>query len=44
MVERPIVSVTFNVTVPDYTDSGEGDVYIAGAFGSNYPNWDPPEW
>ena len=41
VVERPIVSVTFNVSVPDYTDSGEGDVYIAGAFGSNYPNWDP---
>lgn len=41
VIERPIVSVTFNVTVPDNTDSGEGDVYIAGSFGGNYPNWDP---
>lgn len=41
VIERPIVSVTFNVTVPDYTATGEGDVYIAGSFGGNYPNWDP---
>ena len=38
-VEQGIVPVTFNVTVPDYT---EGDVYLAGSFGtSDYPNWDP---
>lgn len=37
--ERLMVPTTFNVTVPDYT---EGDVYIAGSFGtSDYPSWDP---
>jgi len=41
VIERPIVSVTFNVTVPDATETGEGDVYIAGSFGDAYPNWDP---
>jgi len=41
VIERPIVSVTFNVTVPDYTETGEGDLYIAGSFGAGYPTWDP---
>lgn len=41
VIERPVVSVTFNVTVPEATDTGEGDVYIAGSFGDDYPNWDP---
>ncbi len=41
-VQRPIVAVTFVVTVPDYTGQGEGDVYIAGSFGTtDLPNWDP---
>jgi len=41
-VQRPIVAVTFVVTVPDYTSQGEGDVYIAGSFGApDLPNWDP---
>ena len=31
-VQRPIVAVTFVVTVPDYTSQGEGDVYIAGSW------------
>ncbi len=41
VIERPIVSVTFNVTVPDYTETGEGALYIAGSFGTGYPTWDP---
>jgi len=41
-VQRTIVAVTFVVTVPDYTNQGEGDVYIAGSFGTtDLPNWDP---
>ena len=41
-VRRPIVPVTFVVTVPDYTSQGEGEVYIAGDFGApDLPRWDP---
>jgi alpha-glucosidase len=38
-VEKGIVPVAFNVTVPDYTD---GELFLAGSFGtSDYPTWDP---
>ncbi len=41
-VERRRIPVTFIVTVPDYTKEGEGDVYIAGDFGTDdLPFWDP---
>ncbi len=41
-VERQKVPVTFNVTVPDYTKNGPGDVYLAGDLGTDdLPNWDP---
>jgi glycosidase len=41
-VERRRIPVTFTVTVPDYTNQGKGDVYIAGDFGvQDLPNWDP---
>jgi glycosidase len=41
-VERRAIPVTFTVTVPDYTINGEGDVYIAGDFGTaSLPFWDP---
>lgn len=41
-VEQRRIPVTFIVTVPDYTKNGEGDVYIAGDFGSDdLPFWDP---
>jgi hypothetical protein len=41
-VERRGIPVTFNVTVPDYTSEGEGDLYLAGDLGSeNLPFWDP---
>ena len=41
-VERRGIPVTFNVTVPDYTQEGEGDVYLAGDLGTeNLPFWDP---
>jgi glycosidase len=41
-VERRAIPVTFVVTVPDYTKNGEGDVYIAGDFGTDaLPFWDP---
>ncbi len=41
-VERRAIPVTFTVTVPDYTKEGEGDVYIAGDFGTDtLPFWDP---
>ena len=38
-VTQGMVPVVFNVTVPETT---EGDVYLAGSFGtSDYPSWDP---
>ena len=41
-MERARIPVTFVVTVPDYTKEGEGDVYIAGDFGTDtLPFWDP---
>ena len=41
-VERQKVPVTFNVTVPDYTKDGPGDVYLAGDLGTDdLPFWDP---
>jgi hypothetical protein len=41
-VERRAIPVTVTVTVPDYTVNGEGDVYIAGDFGTaSLPFWDP---
>ena len=41
-VQRRGIPVTFIVTVPDYTKEGEGDVYIAGDFGTpDLPRWDP---
>jgi hypothetical protein len=41
-VERRRIPVTFVVTVPDYTKEGEGDVYIAGDFGTDaLAFWDP---
>jgi hypothetical protein len=41
-VERRRIPVTFVVTVPDYTKEGEGDLYIAGDFGTDdLAFWDP---
>jgi glycosidase len=41
-VEQRGIPVTFIVTVPDYTSQGEGDVTIAGDFGTKeLPLWDP---
>jgi hypothetical protein len=41
-VERRAIPVIFTVTVPDYTKNGEGNVYIAGDFGTDsLPFWDP---
>ena len=41
-VQRRGIPVTFNVTVPDYTQEGPGDLYIAGDFGTDaLPFWDP---
>ncbi len=39
-VTKGTVTTIFNVTVPDNTE-GAGDVYLAGALGADYPNWDP---
>ena len=41
-VERRGIPVTLVVTVPDYTQEGEGGLYIAGDFGTDQlPFWDP---
>ena len=41
-VQRRGIPVTFNVTVPDYTQEGPGKLYIAGDFGTDaLPFWDP---
>lgn len=37
-IARLVVPVVFTVEVPDYTNS---TLFIAGAFGSDFPTWDP---
>ena len=40
--QRQRVPVTFVAVVPDYTDQGAGDVYLAGDLGAaDLPFWDP---
>lgn len=39
-VQKGVVPVVFNLTVPDTTPEGD-QIFLAGALGAGYPNWNP---